>query len=451
MNQGPTVAVIGAGIAGLTAAHDLLAAGYQPTVLEERDRVGGRIWTVDRGDFRMDLGTAVYLGTYQESIDLIHEMGLGSQFTERDAVCVLARGGRTHHLDLTRPIRAGLATKALTWGEKLRALRLAATLARRHKSLGYDSYELLGGIDTETSDEYCNRILGPALRDYLAQPLVSGTWVADPADTSAALMLWTVRNMLVPNVYNLTSGVGGLPDALAAEVGVRLSTQVLEVVDDGAGVVVTSTGPSGEQTERFDAAVIATTAQPALKMFAQMDDNHRLLYSTTTYRRLGNVALGLSRRPADPGTFVLVPPADDPDITSVVHDHNKAPNRAPEGKGLVTVLLSHQYLERTDDEPDEVLVNRAIQAFEQYVGPIPGDIEESVLVRWAEAVPAIPRGRFAMIADFTRKVDPTQRIQLASDLDRIPGLNGALVSGREAARRIATAVPVGLRLPGSVA
>jgi protoporphyrinogen oxidase len=183
-------------------------------------------------------------------------------------------------------------------------------------------------------------------------------------------------------------------------------------------------------------------------MFAQMDDNHRLLYSTTSYRRLGNVALGLSRRPADPGTFVLVPPAEDPDITAVVHDHNKAPNRAPEGKGLVTVLLSHDYLERTDDQADAVLLDRAIRAAERYVGPIAGDIEESVIVRWAEAVPAIPRGRFKMIADFTGKVDPTQRVQLASDLDRIPGLNGALVSGRHAARRIATAVPVG---SGSVA
>jgi protoporphyrinogen oxidase len=419
--------------------------------MEDRDRVGGRIWTVDRGEFRMDLGTAVYLGTYQESIDLIHEMGLGGQFTERDAVCVLARGGRTHHLDLTRPVWSSLTTKALTWREKVRALRLAATLARRHRSLGYDSYELLGGIDTETTDEYCNRVLGDALRDYLAQPLVSGTWVADPADTSAALMLWTVRNMLVPNVYNLTTGVAALPEALAAEVGVRRSTRVLEVVDDGAGVVVTSSGPDGERTERFDAAVIATTAAPALQMFAQMDDNHRQLYSTTSYRRLGNVALGLSWRPADLGTFVLVPPAEDPDITSVVHDHNKAPNRAPEGKGLVTVLLSHDYLQRTDDQPDAVLLDRAIQAVERYVGPIAGDIEESVVVRWAEAVPAIPRGRFAMIADFTRKVDPTQRVQLASDLDRIPGLNGALVSGREAARRIATAVPVGSPARGSVA
>jgi protoporphyrinogen oxidase len=74
MTEGPAVAVIGAGIAGLAAAHDLRRAGSVPTVFEERDRVGGRVWTVRKGDFLMDLGTAVYLGTYRDAIALIHEV-----------------------------------------------------------------------------------------------------------------------------------------------------------------------------------------------------------------------------------------------------------------------------------------------------------------------------------------------------------------------------------------
>src|SRR5262249_28622964 len=39
------VCVVGAGYAGLTAAHRLRAAGKSVVVLEARDRVGGRIWT----------------------------------------------------------------------------------------------------------------------------------------------------------------------------------------------------------------------------------------------------------------------------------------------------------------------------------------------------------------------------------------------------------------------
>ena len=48
--NGKSVAILGAGIAGLVAAYELKQAGYDVTVLEARDRVGGRVWTVRGGD-----------------------------------------------------------------------------------------------------------------------------------------------------------------------------------------------------------------------------------------------------------------------------------------------------------------------------------------------------------------------------------------------------------------
>jgi monoamine oxidase len=48
--RGSRVVILGAGIAGMVAAYELRKAGYQITVLEARDRVGGRNWTVRGGD-----------------------------------------------------------------------------------------------------------------------------------------------------------------------------------------------------------------------------------------------------------------------------------------------------------------------------------------------------------------------------------------------------------------
>jgi monoamine oxidase len=48
--KGKSVVVLGAGIAGLVAAYELQRAGYRVTVLEARDRVGGRAWTIRGGD-----------------------------------------------------------------------------------------------------------------------------------------------------------------------------------------------------------------------------------------------------------------------------------------------------------------------------------------------------------------------------------------------------------------
>ena len=47
--SGVSVLVAGAGLAGLTAAYDLTAMGASVTVIEARDRVGGRVWTIRDG------------------------------------------------------------------------------------------------------------------------------------------------------------------------------------------------------------------------------------------------------------------------------------------------------------------------------------------------------------------------------------------------------------------
>jgi monoamine oxidase len=48
--NGRSVVILGAGIAGLVSAYELQRAGYRVTVLEARDRIGGRVWTIRGGD-----------------------------------------------------------------------------------------------------------------------------------------------------------------------------------------------------------------------------------------------------------------------------------------------------------------------------------------------------------------------------------------------------------------
>ncbi|HSP51727.1 MAG TPA: FAD-dependent oxidoreductase [Cryobacterium sp.] len=70
-NSGERIAVIGAGIAGLTAARDLKIAGYDVVVVEARGRIGGRIDTVTDKDwpFPIELGAAVVRRTGQTTLD----------------------------------------------------------------------------------------------------------------------------------------------------------------------------------------------------------------------------------------------------------------------------------------------------------------------------------------------------------------------------------------------
>jgi monoamine oxidase len=66
--NGRSVVVLGAGIAGLVSAYELRRAGYHVTVLEARDRIGGRVWTVRGGDRIHQMGRADQRATFDPGL-----------------------------------------------------------------------------------------------------------------------------------------------------------------------------------------------------------------------------------------------------------------------------------------------------------------------------------------------------------------------------------------------
>ena len=84
--HGTKVVILGAGVAGLSAAYELGKAGYDCTVLEARDRVGGRNWSIRRGTrIEMNDGTRqvcefdpeMYLNSGPARIPSAHQAVLG--------------------------------------------------------------------------------------------------------------------------------------------------------------------------------------------------------------------------------------------------------------------------------------------------------------------------------------------------------------------------------------
>ena len=73
---GPEVVIIGAGVAGLTAARELSAAGVQVLVLEARDRLGGRVMTHHAADGPVELGAEFVHGAFSEILGVVQEAGL---------------------------------------------------------------------------------------------------------------------------------------------------------------------------------------------------------------------------------------------------------------------------------------------------------------------------------------------------------------------------------------
>jgi len=66
--DGKHVLVLGAGLAGMAAAYELTKLGYNCTVLEARDRVGGRCWSVRKGSVNEETGQGVHAAGFDEGL-----------------------------------------------------------------------------------------------------------------------------------------------------------------------------------------------------------------------------------------------------------------------------------------------------------------------------------------------------------------------------------------------
>ncbi|HKD78625.1 MAG TPA: NAD(P)/FAD-dependent oxidoreductase [Candidatus Angelobacter sp.] len=76
MKDTSDVLVIGGGVAGLTAARQLANAGLRVTLLEARDRLGGRVWTDQTAEYPVELGAEFVHGRPEEILGLAAEAGL---------------------------------------------------------------------------------------------------------------------------------------------------------------------------------------------------------------------------------------------------------------------------------------------------------------------------------------------------------------------------------------
>jgi squalene-associated FAD-dependent desaturase len=132
------IAIVGGGLAGITAALDCAAAGAQVTLLEVRPRLGGAAYSFDRDELRLDNGQHVFLRCCTAYIELLERLGSRGLTTmqRRLDIPVLAPGGRIARLRrsaLPAPLHLGGALAMyshLSLADRGRAAR--AALALRH-------------------------------------------------------------------------------------------------------------------------------------------------------------------------------------------------------------------------------------------------------------------------------------------------------------------------------
>jgi monoamine oxidase len=257
MSADADVVVVGAGLAGLTAARDLLAAGRSVTVAEARDRVGGRVVSWPVGDGQVVEMGGQYAGPTQDRIlALAADLGVATFRTHDEGRNVL-------HFNGKRGTYSGAIPRInpVVLADVGRAQARLETLARRVPADAPWTAARAAAWDGQTFETWMRRNAASRSARTLLALAIEAVFACEPGDVSLLHVLFYCRAGGSLQRLIATSGgaqqdrfVGGsalIAERLAGRLGdgvVRLSQPVIRIAV-GADRVTTVT-PAGEFTSR---------------------------------------------------------------------------------------------------------------------------------------------------------------------------------------------------------
>ncbi|MEZ5185105.1 MAG: FAD-dependent oxidoreductase [Candidatus Nanopelagicales bacterium] len=397
------VVVVGAGLAGLNAAHHLAEAGVDVVVVEAADRVGGRVQTDEVDGFLLDRGFQLYNPGYPDGARVLDHDALDLQEFFPGVVLATETGPRWL-VDPRRAPRSSLRNARTPLG----VVGTVQTLRYWTACAVVDAEELQRRPDISTQKAFERAHIGRKPAELLLQPFLSGVLADDRLETSRRATDLILRSLARGTPAVPAVGMRAIPDQLARPLRSRIfrNTSAVSVTPHR---VVTEQGPID-----CEAVIVATDPMTAARLVPGSP--------TPAMRALTTWYFSIPEDDLYGGKPVLVVEAGGRGpVTNTVVVSYAARRYAPPGRHLVQATSVGLH----DFEAREILRHLALlygtpTAHWELVGHYP----------IAEALPsATPpfdvRGR----QDFGG-------ILVAGDHRDTPSIQGALVSGRRAATTV---------------
>lgn len=356
------VVVIGAGVAGLAAAYDLVRAGHEVVVAEGAPFIGGQVRTFEVGGGRLESFYHHLFLSDTAIIGLIEELGLGRDLDWIDSNVALHAGGRVYPfvgpVDLLRFTRVSLLTRA--------RLGLTALWLRRQRDWPrYQGQRAAAWIRRMVGRQGYDEVWGPLLRAKFGQHAeeVSLVWFWGKIHLRFA----SRRGGLFAReqLGYLRGSFGRLVDATAAAIeahgGRVLTATPVEriVVEDGRAVGVALGGAHQGAVERADAVLATVPSSLFLTMapeVARESPEYARMLESVQYQWATVLVLALDR----PLSSVYWLTMTDPDCPFVLAVEQTNLRPASEYGGLHPVYFSN-YVDPHDpiiDEDEETVLTR---------------------------------------------------------------------------------------------
>lgn len=416
-----SIAVVGGGLTGLTAAWRLHCAGHRVRVFERNAVPGGSIVSLEQGGWLVEGGPNSLQET-TEVAGVLRELKLDG---ERAAVSPLAqkrfivRGGRPIMVPLSP---AGLLTSPLfSWRGRVRVLS-----------------ELLTRPRVRTTDvnlaAFVASHFGQEIVDYGLNPFVSGVYAGDPAKLSTRYSfpnLWQLErthgSLLrgfraqaaarrargdsagVAPIISFRRGLQTLPRTLAAALpagAVETDATVTSLIPGRPWKLIWTRGEQVQTTE-FDAVVLALPAGPLAQLvFSTLGERSLASLDHLPHPPVSSLFLGFKREqvahPLD-GFGALVPAKENRSLLGVLFSSSLFAGRAPAGHVALTVFAGGMRQPEIGRLDTTALVARVLPDLGELLG-VTGEPVFTHHTFWPRAIPQYNLGH-------ERFLDPLARCE----------------------------------------
>jgi len=447
-----SIAVVGGGLTGLTAAWRLHRAGHRVTVFEKAPQVGGAIISLARDGWLVEGGP----NSLQETAEvaaLLTELGLRDQRALVSPAAkkrFIVRGGRPIMVPLSP---AGLLTSPLfSVGARLRVLT-----------------ELLTRPRVRTTDvnlaAFVASHFGREIVDYGLNPFVGGIYAGDPEKLSARYAfpsLWQLERShgsllrgfraeaaerrargeasgVVP-IISFRDGLQTLPRALAAALPagtVQTDATVTSLIPGQPGKLIWTRADS-VQTAEFDAIVLALPASGlAALVFSTLGERSLASLDHVPQPPVSSLFLGFKREqvthPLD-GFGALVPVRENRSLLGVLFSSSLFAGRAPAGHVALTVFAGGMRQPETGRLDTAALLARVLPDLRDLLG-VTGDPVFTHHTFWPKAIPQYNLGHERFLEPLARIEAKHPGLFIGSNARDGISLPDCLKSGTEVARK----------------
>ncbi|HJX84827.1 MAG TPA: protoporphyrinogen oxidase [Candidatus Angelobacter sp.] len=449
------VAVVGGGIAGLTAAYYLEkakrnGAAIEWTLFEKSDRLGGVIRTEHRDGFVLEAGPDSFLTIKPDASQLCQELGVSDQLIRSNdfqrKTYILVNGRLV-------PIPDGLEFMVPT---RLLPMVTTALFSLRTKLRMAAERRIKPAVrnEDESVASFVRRHFGQEMVDRVAEPLLAGVYggSADRLSVRAVLPRFAemerehgslVRATLqarkartksnsVPALFtSLEQGMQQMVDALVKELPASslLLRQSVSLLRSSGGWQLSS-GPS-----RFDAVLLAVPAPVAAGLIWQTQPQLSALLGKIQYTSSAAVLLAYGKVALPPGFGFLVPSAEGRKMLACTFVHKKFSDRAPDGAALLRCFFSSSRVPDLLTFSDKALQELAQKELQEILG-----LNEQPLFarsfRWDVAMPQYEVGHLERVAQMESMLTGLPGLQIIGNSFYGIGVPDCIKSARQAVEKI---------------